>query len=157
LAPRTTENQWNETHQAIMNTAQQLFATKGYNGTSMNDIVNASGASKGAIYNHFESKERLFMSLLNIQTEVGLEQITAIFSEEDTSIDKLKKIFKATFGSSVACTREIFWLISGLYTRNLYDADRIYGHSIKNRIPRTRPPEKISRNTAVCGRHHRGR
>jgi len=90
-----------------MNTAQLLFATKGYNGTSMNDIVKESGFSKGAIYNHFESKERLFMSLLEIQTEVGLEQITALFGDEDSSIDKLMKIFKTTFGSSVACTREI--------------------------------------------------
>jgi AcrR family transcriptional regulator len=90
-----------------MNTAQQLFATKGYNGTSMNDIVNESGVSKGAIYNHFESKELLFMNLLDIQTEVGLEQVAALFSDGDTTIDKLKKIFKATFGSSVACTRDV--------------------------------------------------
>jgi AcrR family transcriptional regulator len=107
MAPRTTEDQWNETHQTIMNTAQQLFATKGYNGTSMNDIVTESGVSKGAIYNHFESKERLFMTLLEIQTEVGLEQITALFSDDDNTIDKLRKIFQATFGSSVACTRNV--------------------------------------------------
>ena len=107
MAPRTTEDKWNETHQTIMNTAQQLFATKGYNGTSMNDIVKASGASKGAIYNHFESKEQLFMALLNIQTELGLGQIEAKFSKEDASIDKLKKIFKMTFSSSVNCTREM--------------------------------------------------
>jgi AcrR family transcriptional regulator len=107
MAPRTTEEQWKETHQRILNTAQMLFATKGYNGTSMNDIVDESGVSKGGIYNHFESKERLFMSLLDLQTEAGLEEIAALFSDDDTSIDKLKKIFKATFGSSVACTREI--------------------------------------------------
>jgi len=107
MAPRTTEDQWNETHQKIMTTAQRLFAAKGYNGTSMNDIVNTSGASKGAIYNHFESKEKLFMDLLDTQTEAGLEQIAALFNDDDTSIDKLKKIFKITFGSSVACTREI--------------------------------------------------
>ncbi len=107
MTPRTTTDQWNKTHQTIMNTAQQLFATKGYNGTSMNDIVIESGISKGAIYNHFESKERLFMDLLDIQTEIGLEQITALFNEDDTSINKLKKIFRATFSSSVACTREI--------------------------------------------------
>ncbi len=106
MAPRTTEDQWNETHQTIMNTAQKLFAVKGYNGTSMNDIVEESGVSKGAIYNHFDSKERLFMALLDIQTRIGLEQISAIFSDEDTSIDKLKKIFYATFGSSVACSRD---------------------------------------------------
>jgi AcrR family transcriptional regulator len=65
-----------------MNTAQQLFASKGYNGTSMNDIVKESGVSKGAIYNHFESKERLFMSLLNIQTEVGLEREICMMQTE---------------------------------------------------------------------------
>jgi AcrR family transcriptional regulator len=107
MAPRTTEDQWNETHQTIMNTAQRLFATKGFNGTSMNEIVKESGASKGAIYNHFENKESLFMALLDEQTELGLEQIEAMFSEGDTSIDKLKKVFNATFGSSVDCPREI--------------------------------------------------
>ena len=107
MAPRTTEDQWNETHQTIMQVAQQLFATKGYNGTSMNDIVKESGVSKGAIYNHFESKERLFLSLLETQTEAGLHQLESLFSEEDTSVDKIKKVLEITFNSSVNCPREM--------------------------------------------------
>lgn len=107
MAPRTTEEQWNETHQTIMMVAQQLFATKGYNGTSMNDIVKESGVSKGAIYNHFESKERLFLSLLGTQTEAGLHQLESLFSAEDTSVDKIKKVLEVTFSTSVSCPREI--------------------------------------------------
>ena len=81
MAPRITEDKWNETHRTIMRVAQQLFATKGFNGTSMNDIVKESGVSKGAIYNHFESKEFLFLTLLDAQTAIGLEQAGQLFSE----------------------------------------------------------------------------
>ena len=107
MTPRITEDKWNETHQTILSTAQQLFAVKGYNGTSMNDIVKESGVSKGAIYNHFESKERLFLSLMEAQTQVGFSQLEATFSDDDTSVDKLRKVLMITFGNSVSCPREL--------------------------------------------------
>jgi AcrR family transcriptional regulator len=40
-----------------MDSAESLFSTKGFNGTSMNDIVKESGLSKGAIYGNLERKE----------------------------------------------------------------------------------------------------
>ncbi len=107
MAPRITEERWNETHQNILRTAERLFATKGFNGTSMNDIVKESGVSKGAIYNHFENKERLFLTLLDAQTVVGLEQAGLLFSEDDTYTDKVKKLIHMTFESSINCPREI--------------------------------------------------
>jgi AcrR family transcriptional regulator len=107
MAPRITEERWNETHQNILRTAERLFATKGFNGTSMNEIVKESGVSKGAIYNHFESKERLFLTLIDEQTEIGLEQAGTLFSEDDTYTDKVKKLIHMTFESSVNCPREM--------------------------------------------------
>jgi len=107
MAPRITEERWNETHQNILRTAERLFATKGFNGTSMNDIVKESGVSKGAIYNHFENKERLFLTLLEDQTQVGLAEAGSIFSETDTYTDRIKKLIHVTFGSSVSCPREM--------------------------------------------------
>lgn len=107
MSPRTTEDQWNETHQTIMNTALRLFATKGYNGTSMNDIVKDSGVSKGAIYSHFESKERLFLSLWEQQTLVGISQLRLMFSSDDTAVDKLLKVAEMTMASSCDCPREM--------------------------------------------------
>ena len=107
MAPRTTEDQWNETHQTIMQVAQQLFATKGYNGTSMNDIVKESGVSKGAIYNHFESKEKLFIALLDLETELGLDNVVSLMNGSTDSIERLKNAIKYTFSTSVACPREV--------------------------------------------------
>jgi AcrR family transcriptional regulator len=90
-----------------MDSAERLFATKGFNGTSMNDIVKESGLSKGAIYGHFESKERLFLSLWERQTVVGIGQLRQIFSPEDTAVDKLLKVAEMTMVSSCDCPREV--------------------------------------------------
>ncbi|OPA73529.1 transcriptional regulator [Paenibacillus selenitireducens] len=47
----------------IMETAMKLFAAKGYADTSIDDICQQSGSSKGSMYYHFKSKEQLFLAL----------------------------------------------------------------------------------------------
>lgn len=47
----------------IMEKAFLLFSQKGYAQTSVKDIANSSGYSKGHIYYHFENKEKLFVLL----------------------------------------------------------------------------------------------
>jgi len=49
----------------ILDAALKLFVKNGYSQTSMDDIVNVSGLSKGAIYHHFSSKKILFLSLID--------------------------------------------------------------------------------------------
>jgi len=73
----------------------------------MNDIVKASGQSKGAIYNHFESKERLFLSLLEKQTMLGLNQLKNSFDSKDTTVAKLKKVLDLTMVNSCNCPSEV--------------------------------------------------
>jgi TetR/AcrR family transcriptional regulator, transcriptional repressor for nem operon len=107
VSPRTTEENWQKTHETILVAAEQLFAKKGYNGTSMNDIVNESGLSKGAIYGHFENKERLFLSLWERQTVIGIEQMRQIFTAEDGVLDKLQKVANVTIAGSIDCPREL--------------------------------------------------
>jgi AcrR family transcriptional regulator len=90
-----------------MDSAELLFSTKGFNGTSMNDIVKASGFSKGAIYGHFESKERLFLSLWERMTLVGIDQARQMFSPDETAVDKLLKVAEITMASSCDCPPEV--------------------------------------------------
>lgn len=73
----------------------------------MNDIVKASGQSKGAIYNHFENKELLFLSLLEKQTILGLNQLKNNFNPEDTVIDKFRKVLDLTMVNSCDCPSEV--------------------------------------------------
>ncbi|MHA0858320.1 TetR/AcrR family transcriptional regulator [Paenibacillus sp. CMAA1364] len=53
------------TKKRITDAARCLFAQKGYKATSIEDIVSATGSSKGNIYYHFKSKEGLILCLLN--------------------------------------------------------------------------------------------
>lgn len=53
-----------DTRKKILDSAAQVFASKGFYGSVVDDIVKASGTSKGAVYFYFESKEQIFFSLV---------------------------------------------------------------------------------------------
>ncbi|MGG6310935.1 TetR/AcrR family transcriptional regulator [Paenibacillus macerans] len=53
-----------ETKKRIAGAAKDLIFKKGYKATSIEDIVKATGSSKGNIYYHFKSKEGLFLHLI---------------------------------------------------------------------------------------------
>jgi AcrR family transcriptional regulator len=67
MSPRTNQ-QFNKMRQArkvqIMNSALELFATKGFKGTSIADIAANTGISKGLLYNYFSSKEELIKDII---------------------------------------------------------------------------------------------
>lgn len=49
----------------ILDAALSAFSSKGYHDTRLDDIVDESATSKGAIYFHFANKERLFLALVD--------------------------------------------------------------------------------------------
>lgn len=49
----------------ILNAAQACFGKSGYHDTKMDDIVRATGLSKGALYWHFKSKDEIFIALFD--------------------------------------------------------------------------------------------
>jgi TetR/AcrR family fatty acid metabolism transcriptional regulator len=53
------------TRERILDAAMLTFSRQGYHGTRLDDIVDASETSKGAIYFHFANKERLFLALVD--------------------------------------------------------------------------------------------
>jgi TetR/AcrR family acrAB operon transcriptional repressor len=46
----------------IIHEALRQFSSKGFMSTSISDILESAGASKGGLYNHFKSKEDLFLA-----------------------------------------------------------------------------------------------
>jgi AcrR family transcriptional regulator len=53
-----------QTSQVILDTAYTLFLEQGYHATSMRQIAQRAGLALGGIYNHFESKEQIFETVL---------------------------------------------------------------------------------------------
>ena len=54
-----------ETRARILESAIKLFSTRGFGAASVDDICEEAGISKGAFYHHFESKQALFLALLD--------------------------------------------------------------------------------------------
>ena len=52
-----------QTVEKILDAAAALFAEKGYQSTTLQDIIDATGLSKGAVYHHFRSKEEIAREL----------------------------------------------------------------------------------------------
>jgi AcrR family transcriptional regulator len=67
----------------LVEAAQQLFSTSGYEHATVDDISHAAGYSKGAYYFHFSTKDDILLELLRIWTEGR----TAVLPEEE--VDRL--------------------------------------------------------------------
>ncbi|MFT4412341.1 TetR/AcrR family transcriptional regulator [Fredinandcohnia humi] len=78
----------------ILDSAQQAFGEKGYQVATIDDIVAYSGMSKGAIYNYFESKEDIYVQLMNLRTERTFEFFEESLKEYKTATEKIKFLFK---------------------------------------------------------------
>lgn len=83
-----------ETQRLILETASRLFMEKGYERTSIQDIIdNLGGLSKGAIYHHFRSKEDILVAVTNRMAEHSNKLLFEIQTRTDMSgKEKLKKL-----------------------------------------------------------------
>ena len=90
-----------ETVKLILDVATHLFVEKGYDATSLQDIINETKLSKGAIYHHFSSKEEIFEAIFH---RIGEENTTALAKVRDdkslNGLEKLRAIFKAALFNS---------------------------------------------------------
>jgi len=81
-----------ETKGAILHHAGSLFNLQGYKATSISNITEATGYTKGAIYRHFTNKEKLEELSLAYLMEIMFEKLRMAIKEEKTAGDKLKAI-----------------------------------------------------------------
>jgi TetR/AcrR family transcriptional regulator, cholesterol catabolism regulator len=81
----------NERKIKLIETAMKLFAKKGYHFTSIQDIVEAWGISKGAFYHHFSSKEDLMLSIVKYYFEMMFSTFMNVKQENESEKEMLVK------------------------------------------------------------------
>ncbi len=92
-----------ETVELILDVAFRLFMEKGYEHTSIQDIISGlGGLSKGAIYHHFRSKDDILMAVTDRMTAQSNQMLAAIRDRSDLNgREKLKRIFKESISRPV--------------------------------------------------------
>lgn len=83
--PRRTKDEAEQTKQAIIHAAEDLFYTHGVVRTSLQDVASAAGVTRGAVYWHFKDKVDLLWTIadtLFMPHEDLLERLVAEESEE---------------------------------------------------------------------------
>lgn len=70
----------------ILDAAEHLFRTKGFDHTSTNDILNEIGIARGTLYYHFKSKEELLDSMINRMTKRLVDQARKIVGQKDVPV-----------------------------------------------------------------------
>lgn len=82
----------NKTKRKIFETSMKLFAKKGYDATSIEEITATVGVAKGTLYYHFSSKEEIFNFLVEEGMKLLKNSIDIKTSKLDNTIDKLRAI-----------------------------------------------------------------
>lgn len=91
-----------ETVNKIVEVSLKLFMEKGYESTSIQDIINElGGLTKGAIYHHFKSKEEIFIAVSNYIYKDVEAHLTSIRDDQTmTGLQKLKMFFYSSLENS---------------------------------------------------------
>jgi AcrR family transcriptional regulator len=101
LARKSGSPSREEREQQILREAARIFATKGYHAASVTEIVESSGVARGTFYNYFQSKEDVFLRLI----DVYFEQLTQILENNS------ERLRKAVFGGGQPLDA---WLLNAL-------------------------------------------
>lgn len=67
-----------------------VFASKGYHGAVVDDIVAASGTSKGAFYHYFASKQAIFLALMDALGALVEQGVEGAIAEEAGALRKIE-------------------------------------------------------------------
>jgi AcrR family transcriptional regulator len=121
----------------LLDTAQSLFYQKGYEGTSVAEVIEAVGIAKGTFYHYFNSKQQLLDQIIDRQVEIIDQVVDPIVNDpEMKAVDKFNKLY-ASVGQYKAANREVMvMLVKVLYAdENLRLLDRMTKSRINTFAP----------------------
>jgi TetR/AcrR family transcriptional regulator, transcriptional repressor for nem operon len=83
-----------ELKERIIHEALKLFSLKGYLNTSIEDILAQAHTSKGGFYNHFKSKDQLFLAVLSQARRIWRSKVLHGLEQIDQPLMKVRKLLE---------------------------------------------------------------
>ncbi len=89
-----------ERRASIIKVAKRLFAQNGFNGVSIDEIVREVGVSPAILYRHFESKDELYVAVLQEFSATRESYIDAVIAD-DNGFEQVLRCMTSVFVSSI--------------------------------------------------------
>lgn len=124
----TREESRERTRARIIDAAAKVIARRGFHGASVDEIAQEAGYTKGAVYSNFDSKEDLFLTLLEERMESRLEEVREAFARVDTFEDIRGEA--QAFAKIIDQERELWLLALEFWAHAARD------HQVRRRIAR---------------------
>ncbi len=94
-APAANGENGSDTRREILDAAATAFMQKGYAATSIDDVADLLGATKGRVYHHFRSKTDLFFEIHKQAMAMDLEAVRGSMEGLETAVARLHAMAKA--------------------------------------------------------------
>src|SRR5208283_4290635 len=92
LMPRLTrKEQQAHTRECLMRSAGKVFARRGLQQASIDEVAEDAGFTKGAFYANFKSKEELFLAMLDERFTRRIEDIERVIASEGSTAQKAQR------------------------------------------------------------------
>ena len=91
-------DRYDRRQQLVIDTAAHLFATKGFNATSIQDLVDASGLKAGGLYHYIGSKDQLLVRICDELMEPLLDEVREIAAAEGSAREQLRRFVRTWVG-----------------------------------------------------------
>jgi AcrR family transcriptional regulator len=110
---------------AVMRAGLEVFAEKGFHLASMDDIAERAGVSKPILYQHFSSKNELYLGILDERVDAIVQQVRSAIESASTNKSRLE--------AAIGC---YFNLIddADLGYRLIFESDFTMNHDVRARV-----------------------
>jgi AcrR family transcriptional regulator len=81
----------------LLKVARKVFGTNGFHGVSMDDVAKEAGVTKPILYDHFDSKEALYLALLDADAQSLEEKIREALAAPTGNRERIRASFQAYF------------------------------------------------------------
>jgi AcrR family transcriptional regulator len=81
----------------LLSVARKVFGRKGFHGVSMEDVARVAGVTKPILYDHFTSKEALYLALLDADADALEQRIREALAAPTGNRERIRASFQAYF------------------------------------------------------------
>jgi len=167
MCPRTSEQFESirqEKTKLILDTALELFAEKGYHQTSISDITQKAGISKGLLYNYFESKDEVLKSIIKTGYDTAYNNLD-LNGDHTLAKEEFVHFMRITFRSvrenpkfwklysALVMQPEILDLVKIEYSQKAQDIQKLFFDFIKESGSIAPESDLIAISSLIKGAH----